>query len=204
MPQSPWACSHPHKIHVTNTSFLGAFVRRNWITVWKFLWNKCWLQWSLIQGVSRDPIPRAMTKHVWASPARAVILHWPTFASATVHPQVNWLQVPCLVASLNTVPSQTKMLQNWWQGTKSIIPTPTSVHSLETLTLACCWSKKKWPPNQYLPLQECAVEQTEAKISHSNTICNSVYKYAWWLNLSSFWLLTCPVLLCHPHKNVFY
>lgn len=90
--------------------------------------------------------------------------------------------------------------QNWWQW-GAHYSYPTSVHYL-----VGCWrgKGKKNPPNQYRPLQECALEQTEAKINHSNTICNSVYKYAWRLNLSSFWLLTCPVLLCHPHKNVFY
>lgn len=63
--------------------------------------------------------------------------------------------------------------------------TPYSVSYLETLTLACCGRKKDLQTNTYL-WQECAVEQTEAKISHLNTICNSVYKYALWLNLSFF------------------
>lgn len=44
---------------------------------------------------SLDPIIEAVANHIEASPARAVILHLPTFASATIHPHVNWLGELC-------------------------------------------------------------------------------------------------------------
>lgn len=48
-----------------------------------------------------------------------------------------------------------------------------SVKYLETLSLACCGRKNDLQTNIYL-WQECALEQTKAKITHLNTICNSV------------------------------
>lgn len=63
--------------------------------------------------------------------------------------------------------------------------TPDSVQYPETLTLTCCQRKNDLQTNTYR-WQECVLEQIEAKISHSNTKYNSVYKYALWLNLSSF------------------
>lgn len=52
--------------------------------------------------------------------------------------------------------------------------------------LRAAGEKKNDLQNDTYLWQECALEQNKAKISHSNTICKSVYKYASWLNLSSF------------------
>lgn len=170
------------------------------------------------QIASLDPIRWAVAKHVEVSPAWAVILHLPTFASATIHPPVNRLgrfvqpraHRPITLEEPSRKPRGCQLLWNWPRGVGPIgsclyHPDPL-LGSVSGNSGSCVLLEKKKNDLQndtYL-WQECALEQNKAKISHSNTICKSVYKYASWLNLSSFWLLTCPVLLCHPHKNVFY
>lgn len=131
------------------------------------------------------------------------LLCHPTFASVTVHPQFilsHWLralrpmqrsQVPNLCKAL----LQTKMLPAVVElvtggGAHQFMYDPHPLLSSVSGNSDSCMlleKKKKndLQTNTYL-WQECALEQNEAKISHLNTICKRVYKYALWLNLSSF------------------
>lgn len=136
------------------------------------------------QIASLDPILWAMAKHIYVSPAWAVILHEPTFASATLRPPCKPAGVLCSQAhSLGKALSQTKRLPAAVElaarrGTHRLMfvpsrpPPPFRIWEL-WLLCAARGEKKNLQNDTYL-WQECALEQNEAKISHSSTICKSV------------------------------